>query len=138
MSHHCSRNRRFVRAVRVLIVGVVIACPRASDVTVVPGTPPPPPPPPPTVDSARGQIAFVGPRGGDQQAIYLMSVEKREVAQQLTLRAGPAMYSDPAWSPDGTKLAFVNVTVGGVYVMNAMLQMDKLDLRRLEQAYAGK
>jgi Tol biopolymer transport system component len=46
------------------------------------------------------------------------------------LTTGPGEHTDPAWSPDGSRLAFANATTGGIYVVNA----DGSGLRRLTTA----
>ena len=55
-----------------------------------------------------GQIAFVGPGG----QLQLMNADGSNV-RTLTVGRG----SDPAWSPDGAKLAFAGDS--GIFLMNA-------------------
>ena len=64
------------------------------------------------------QIAFVSDRQGGQDDIYLMNDDGTQ-ATNLTNHAGRDY--DLAWSPDGTKIAFVSDRPGNldVYVMNA-------------------
>lgn len=119
VSHHWLRSGRLAFAVGVLVIGA--ACSDAPYGTSV-GAPHLPPPPAPPLDSARGQIAFVGPQVGKDAQIFLMNADGSAVTQLTT---GPGLHLDPAWSPDGTKLAFAKDTVrgffgaGGIYVMNA-------------------
>jgi Tol biopolymer transport system component len=68
--------------------------------------------------SARGKIAFVSDRDGNNE-IYTMEPDG---TAQTNLTNHPAYDTDPAWSPDGTKIAFSSTRDGGgeeIYVMNA-------------------
>ncbi|HEX8423235.1 MAG TPA: hypothetical protein VF634_07485, partial [Pyrinomonadaceae bacterium] len=74
--------------------------------------------PTPTLDS---KIAFTSERDGNQE-IYIMDPDG---SQQTRLTNNTASDADPAWSPDGTKIAFVSdrdgsggVGIGEIYVMN--------------------
>jgi TolB protein len=65
------------------------------------------------VGGASGQIAFVSDRDGNFE-IYLM---KADGSSQTRLTNNPATDFQPAWSPDGKKIAFTSPAE--VYVMNA-------------------
>jgi len=65
------------------------------------------------VGGASGQIAFVSDRDGNFE-IYLMNADG---SSQTRLTNSPATDFQPAWSPDGKKIAFTSM--GEVYVMNA-------------------
>ena len=64
---------------------------------------------------ANGKIAFVSDRD-DNQEIYVMEADG---SGQTNLTNNLANDSKPAWSPDGTKIAFFSDRTGDVYVMNA-------------------
>ncbi|HEV7902597.1 MAG TPA: hypothetical protein VGO96_02055, partial [Pyrinomonadaceae bacterium] len=68
--------------------------------------------------SARGKIAFVSDRDGNNE-IYTMEPDG---TAQTNITNHPGNDTDPAWSPDGTKIAFSSTRDGGddeIYVMNA-------------------
>ena len=68
--------------------------------------------------SARGKIAFVSNRDGNGE-IYTMEPDG---TAQTNITNHPASDTDPAWSPDGTKIAFSSDRdnyQGEIYVMNA-------------------
>jgi Tol biopolymer transport system component len=79
-------------------------------------------------------IAFVSSRDGDY-AIYLMDADGSGEGRVTDERgdtstgAGVQFQTDPAWSPDGTRIAFASAREGtfDVYVMNA----DGTDTKRL-------
>ncbi len=79
-----------------------LACSDVSAPTVKP------PPADSTAPTPSGQIAFVAPNG----QLELMNADGSDVK---TLTSGRG--SDPAWSPDGAKLAFSGDS--GIFVMNA-------------------
>src|SRR5262249_8487215 len=113
MAVRSARQRRGIRAVACLIIGAAAACSDATEVSVASPVRLPPP-----VDSSppTGQIAFAGPKVGDDRQIYLMNADGSAMSP---LTSGPGEHTDPAWSPDGTRVAFANATTGGIYVMNA-------------------
>jgi Tol biopolymer transport system component len=71
-------------------------------------TPTPTPGPGPT-----GRIAFTSGRDGNGE-IYVMNADG---SGQTNLTNNPAVDDEPAWSPDGSRIAFTRG--GDVYVMNA-------------------
>jgi len=67
---------------------------------------------------ADGLIAFTSSRDGNLE-IYSMA---RDGSAQTNLTANPAADQNPAWSPDGTKIAFASTRAGShmdIWVMNA-------------------
>jgi Tol biopolymer transport system component len=65
-----------------------------------------------------GRVAFVSDRGGTPK-IYVMNADGSGL---LKLTSGPHADSRPAWSPDGSRIAFARAddsTSCGIYVMNA-------------------
>ena len=66
----------------------------------------------------QAKIAFSSTRDGNSE-IYVMDSDG---GNQIRLTHDPAMDSDPAWSPDGNRIAFVSRRNGGVdriYVMDS-------------------
>jgi Tol biopolymer transport system component len=71
-------------------------------------------------------IAFVSSRDGDY-AIYVMAADgsgERRLTDErgdISTPAGVQFQTDPAWSPDGTRIAFASARDGSfdIYVMNA-------------------
>ncbi|HEV8340087.1 MAG TPA: hypothetical protein VGR25_10600 [bacterium] len=68
---------------------------------------------------SNGKIAFVSDRNGNQE-IYVMAADG---TGQTNLTNNPAADFNPAWSPDGTRIAFASDRAGGnnwdIYVMAA-------------------
>src|SRR5438093_12737132 len=71
--------------------------------------------PQPAATVENGKIAFS--RGGPNSGIYLMNADGTGV-ERLTSDSGD---SEPTWSPDGSRIAFVRFQGGkyDIYVMNA-------------------
>jgi Tol biopolymer transport system component len=82
------------------------------------------PPPAPASMVGNGVIAFS--RGGPEAGLYVITAE----GTGLRRITSEASNTDPAWSPDGSKLAFVSGLAAkdaGIYVMDA----DGTDARRV-------
>lgn len=79
-----------------------------------------PTPTPSTTPPTNGKIVFVSERGpGFQSDIWVMDPDG---SNQTNLTNNPSYDYDPAWSPDGTKIAFTshrNKDNPDIYVMNA-------------------
>ena len=75
---------------------------------------------------ANGKIAFVSGRDGERLHIYVMNPDGAGLAR---LTEGLSYNVEPAWSPDGARLAFVSNRDGNfeIYVMSA----DGSNVRRL-------
>jgi dipeptidyl aminopeptidase/acylaminoacyl peptidase len=67
----------------------------------------------PAFPSSNGKITFASERDGDFE-LYLMSADGYD---QTRLTTDPADDREPAWSPDGSKLAFASELE--IFVMNA-------------------
>jgi Tol biopolymer transport system component len=86
-------------------------------------------------------IAFVSTRGGDY-AIYGMNADGSDEGRLTDERGDPGtpeglrFQTDPAWSPDGTQIAFASAREGSfdIYVMDA----DGSDTRRLTTSDANE
>jgi len=87
-----------------------LATPNQDETTaaVLPSITPTPSPQGTPQGGGRGQIAFVSERDGLPQ-IYLMNSDGRDL-QQITFEVEGAC--QPAWSPDGMKLAFISPCSG--------------------------
>lgn len=116
MSDRSAKRGRMIRVLGAFIVGTAAACSDASHATSVGPVSSPASSPPVESSPPNTQIVFVGPKAGNDQQIFLMSSDGSGITP---LTSGPGVHTDPAWSPDGTRLAFTNATTGGLYVMNA-------------------
>ncbi len=88
------------------------------------------------------KIAFISPCNSRRDIyegakIYILDVEANSEPQPLPLPPSPASDYDPAWSPDGSRLAFTSTRTGNadIYVYNfndnSMLQLT--DARNVEK-----
>lgn len=99
---------RTYKILRIAAALSALACSAASDVSAPAVKPPSTPPTDSIAPAPSGQIAFVG-SGGQLQ---VMNADGSDVR---TLNVGRG--SDPAWSPDGAKLAFTGDS--GIFVTTA-------------------
>jgi TolB protein len=69
------------------------------------------------------QIAFLTDRNGSGYEIYLMNADgSNQRPLRTAAEGGPMLGSNVEWSPDGTKLKFINF--GRVYVVNAVAGVE--------------
>ena len=86
-------------------------------------TEPPPtettePTPSPTTDMRSAQVVFISNRSGDENArqLHVLDLETNEIT---FLDTGMENLAYPTWSPDGTKILFVDVNNFFLYTINA-------------------
>jgi TolB protein len=94
---------------------VLVAAGMAALVLAVPG------PASAAFPGANGKIAFVGSAPGGSSEIF---IARQDGTGVTNLTNNPAQDLHPAWSPDGTKIAFASDRAHGngatdIYVMNA-------------------
>lgn len=96
------------------------------------------------VPGVNGLMAFISDRarGGGYHDVWVISTEPGSTAVQLTSNAGEVWDVHPAWSPDGTKLAFARFDTHDyeVFVMNAdgsnVIQLTNNDVTDYEPAWS--
>jgi TolB protein len=82
------------------------------------------------------EIVFAGfAKGSPRQWLYAVPADGSTAPRPLTIHAQIARPSQPAWSPDGSKIAFSITTLpdAGLYVMNA----DGTDVRRIADGHGA-
>lgn len=129
--NHCRQSNKHQAPALIALAGLILIpfiSPKVTATWATSGTATRPvaTPQSPARSKANGKIAFVSGRDTDKLDIYVMNPDGTDITR---LTDGTSYNEDPAWSPDGTKLAFTSLRAGGfrIYVTNA----DGSNVRRL-------